>query len=434
MERIAIRNADVITLDERGTILRGADLFIEGETIAAVGSAPEFVADTTIDATNHVALPAFFNAHCHAAMTFVRGHAEDLPFPRWLHERIWPAERALSPDLVYWSSALAICEMMRGGVGGFSDHYFHMDGVADLVEQSGLRAGLAWCMFGAGSDREARAELDACLAFIERWQGRASGRLKLLLGPHSPYVCPAPFLARVAELARGRGFPVHLHLAESQDQVVESLRLHGRTPVGHVDALGLLDGPCVAAHCLAVSDADLDLLARRAVTVAHTPITYMKLAMGVNDLSRFASRGIPVAIGTDGPASNGDMDMLAAIRQTVLLQKHERRDPEAMPGDTALRMASRVGARSVGFETCGVLAPGHAADLVLIDMDRPHLLPRHDRVANLVHSARPGDVTHLIVAGRVLYRDGELLTVDEERIRFEAERAALRAAGPGRAS
>jgi len=430
MTKTLIKNVDVITLDEMGAVLRNASIAIDGRTILAAGAAPPgFMPDETIDGYNHVAVPAFFNAHCHAPMTYERGWAEDLPFPRWLNEKIWVAESALTPDDVYWGAALAACEMIRGGVAAFNDHYFYMDRVAEVVEQSGMKAGLTWCVFGIGDDKEIGANLDGTLEFIDRWQGRADGRLRLLLGPHSPYICPPDFLTRIAGLAKERGLTIHLHVSESQEQVDGSLRAHGKSPIAHLAALGIFDGPCIAAHCLLVGDEDLDILARRGVSVAHTPITYMKLAMGVNDLSRFFARGVNVAIGTDGPGSNADMDMLAAIRQTAILQKHELCNPEAVPGDTALRMATQNGARAMGFPDSGVIAPGRAADITLIDMDRPHLLPRHDLVANVVHSAKAADVTHLFVGGRLLYRNGELLTLDEDKIKAEAERGAFRMVG-----
>jgi 5-methylthioadenosine/S-adenosylhomocysteine deaminase len=199
--------------------------------------------------------------------------------------------------------------------------------------------------------------------------------------------------------------------------------------VAHLEALGVFDSNCIAAHCLVVSDADLAILERHKVTVAHTPITYLKLAMGVNDLSRFLAHGINLTLGTDGPGSNADMDMLATLRQTVILQKHTQRNPEALPGDTALRMATQNGARALGFLNSGVLAPGLAADLILIDTDKPHLLPRHNLVANVVHSAKAADVTDVMVDGRWLYRHGELLTLDEAKIKAEAERGAFKLVG-----
>lgn len=434
MTRTLIRNVDVITLDDRGTVLRGSSLAIDGRTIVGVGQEPAgFQADETIEAANHVAIPAFFNSHCHTAMTFERGWAEDLSFPQWLNERIWVAESALGPEDVYWGAALAACEMIRGGTGGFNDHYFYMDQVAEVLEQSGMKASLAWCVFGIGDEKEIGANLEGTLGFVDRWATRCGGRLRLFLGPHSPYICPPPFLARVAELAQARDLGIHLHVAESQEQVSKSLHEYGRTPIEHLEDLGVLQaaGGCIAAHCLVASDGDLDLLAKYGATVAHTPVTYMKLAMGVNRLDRFLRRGVQVGIGTDGPASNGDLDMLASLRQTAVLQKHELGDPRAASGDLVLRMATRAGARAAGFTDSGSLSKGSAADIALIDMDRPHLLPRHDLIANVVYCAKATDVTHLMVDGRWLYRNGELLTLDEEKIKAEAERRALDLVGRG---
>jgi len=290
---------------------------------------------------------------------------------------------------------------------------------------------LAPCVFGIGQEKEIGGDLESNLALIDRWQGRADGRLRFFLGPHSPYICPPAFLTRVAELAQARKLGIHLHVAESQEQVEKSLREYGRTPVEHLQELGVLDAPggCIAAHCLVVSDPDLDILAHHRVTVAHAPVTYMKLAMGVNNLARFLAKGVEVAIGTDGPASNGDLDMLMSLRQTAVLQKHRQADPEAASGDLVLRMASQAGARAAGFADSGRLSTGSAADIALIDMDRPHLIPRHDLVANVVYCAKAGDVTDLMVDGRWLYRRGELLTLDEEKIKAEAEQRALQLVG-----
>jgi len=427
---LLIKNVSVLTLDEAGSILPTADIAIEGRLIRAIGAAPpDFRPDEVIDGYNHLAVPGFFNAHCHSPMTFERGWAEDLPLDRWFNERIWVAESALTPDDVYWGAALAACEMIRGGTVAFNDHYFYMDRVAEVVEQSGLKATLTWCQFGIGADREVGADLPGALAFVDRWQGGAGGRLRTVLGPHSPYVCPPEFLREISALARENQVPLHIHLAESAAQMANSLAAHGLTPTAHLEACGVFDVPCVAAHALYLAADDVAILARHGVTVARCPITYMKLAMGAHDARPLLAAGVNVALGTDGAGSNGDMDMKAVVRFAALLQKHHTGDAQAMAGDLPLRLATVNGARAMGFPESGVLAPGRAADLALFDLDRPHLYPRHNLVANLVHSARGSDVTHVIVDGRLLYRDGELLTLDEERIMAEADRHARRMVG-----
>lgn len=424
---LLIKNVNVLTLDESGTIIPDTHLAIAGNTIAAIGAIPpDFEPEELIDGYNHLAVPGFFNAHSHIPMTFERGWAEDLPLDRWFNERIWVAESALTPDDVYWGAALGVCELIRAGCVAFNDHYFYMDRVAEIVAQSGIKAALTWCQFGLEPEKEIGTDLAGTLDFIARWHGQADGRIRAMLGPHSPYICGPEFLRQVSAIAAVRQLPIHLHLAESQAQVANSLKAYGRTPVEYLDDCGIFQTPCVAAHALYLSPSDIALLAQRGVSVAHCPLTYMKLAMGVNDLTALQAAGINVALGTDGPGSNNDLDMKAVIRTTALLQKHHTRNAEALAGDLSLRMATQNGARAMGFENTGVLAVGRAADIVLFDLDKPHLYPRHNLVANLVHAARGSDVTHVIVDGRLLYRRGELLTLDEERIKAEAERHAQR--------
>jgi 5-methylthioadenosine/S-adenosylhomocysteine deaminase len=466
MAVLHIRNVDIVTLDAAGTIVPGGTVVVRDGRIVYVGHVghaghagaepaagsgglglgeiPDEVPDEIVDGRGRALLPGFFNAHCHSPMTFERGWAEDLPFDRWLNEKIWVAESALTPEDVEWGARLAACEMIRSGIAGFNDHYFHMDRVAAVVLESGMRAALAWCVFGIGQESEVGPGLDGTLDWIAavNEQGRAQahdqspdhsidqglGRIRALLGPHSPYVCPPEFLRRIAEIAHERGLGVHLHVAESEGQVAQSLARHGRRPVQHLDALGIFDAPggCVAAHGLALDQDDMAVLAAKGVHVAHCPITYMKLAMVPFPI--LASRldaGVRVCLGTDGPASNADLDMFAVMRQTVLMEKYQARDPARLPGDTPLRMATRNGAAALGFARSGSIEVGAAADLILVNLDAPHMRPRHDLVANLVHAAKAADVTDVMVDGRWLMRERTLCTLDEERILYEAERRAL---------
>ncbi len=342
-ERTLITGVDVVTLDAAGTILPATTLCLEGRTIRAVGEVPpDWQPTLTIDGCRHAALPGFYNAHCHAAMTFERGWAEDLPLDRWFNERIWVAELALTDEDVAWGAALAACEMIRSGCVAFNDHYFYMDRVAEIVERSGMKAALAWCQFGIGADQEVGADLAGTLAFVDRWQGRADGRIRTVLGPHSPYVCPPAFLREVAALARERGLPVHLHLAESEEQVTTSRRQHGKTPAAHVADCGLFDGPALVAHALYLAPDDIALLARQRVSVAHCPITYLKLAMGITDLRPLLAAGVNVALGTDGPGSNSDLDMKAVVRFAPLLQKHVTRDASEGTGRLGAGQVAKV--------------------------------------------------------------------------------------------
>lgn len=428
---VLIKGADVLTMESASPALRSADIAIVGNSLAAVGAAPEgFVADEVIDARDHLALPGFFNAHTHAAMSLQRGWAEDLPLDRWFNERIWVAESALTEDDVYWGTALAACEMIRGGTVAFADHYFWMDRVAQVVRDSGMKALLAWCVFGLRESQEiGGTTLERTAAFVRQWNGAADGRIRTVLGPHSPYICPPDFLTRVAAESQRLGVGCHLHVAESAEQVRQSLQQHGQTPVELLARLGLFDLPALAAHCLYVSSSDIAILAEKGVSVAHCAKTYMKLAMGVAPVLDMLRQGVRVAIGTDGAASSNSVDMIESMRLAVLVQKLWGQHPEALPSAQALRLATEAGAAALGFSDSGVLAPGRRADLILVDMRKPHLAPRHDLAANLVHAAQPADVRHVFVDGRLLMRSGHLLTLDEERIRSEAEKRGLRLVG-----
>ena len=428
--RTLIRDVTAITLDERDRSLNGVEIALEGTSIVAVGHAPEdFVPDEVIDGSEMVALPAFFNGHTHAAMTLERGWAEDLPFERWLNEKIWVAESALEEEDVYWGSALACCEMIASGTVGFADHYFWMDQAARAVEESGMKALLAWCHFGLGKDQELGAKtFEDTVAFVERWWSAADGRIRTSMGPHSLFMDPPEVLQRFVKEAHRLGVGAHFHLSESAEQVEQSLAAHGLTPVAHAGSLGLLDlpEPTLVAHCNVATPEDLELLAQKGTWVAHTPKTYQKLAMEMPPLAQMLHHRVNVALGTDGPASNSDLNMLEVIRIAGLVQKWAQKDSEAMPRTQLLRLATQAPAAAMGFEGSGVLAPGHPADLILLDTTGPHWIPRHDLAAGVVYASHPADVAYVWANGRLLYHRAHWLTLDVERIRWEAERRAFR--------
>jgi 5-methylthioadenosine/S-adenosylhomocysteine deaminase len=431
---IHIKNLTILTLDETGTILNNADLVVDNGRIAHLGTAPQGLkADEVVDGSGRAAMPGLVNSHCHSPMTFERGWAEDLPFDRWLNEKIWVGESALTSDDVYWGAALAACEMIRSGTVAYNDKYFHMDRVAEVVRQSGMKAALTWTVFGIGDHAEIGRNLEGTIEWIRETHGTADGRIRTYLGPHSPYICPPAFLEKIVAHAHDLGQGIHLHLAESEGQVRQSLERYGLTPVQHVNRLGVFDVPggCVAAHCLAIGETDTSMLVEKGVHVPHCPITYMKLAMPFPPLRPRLKAGVRVSLGTDGPASNSDLDLFATIRQTALIHKYQALDPEQIPGDMALRLATQHSARALGFEDMGVLRVGPPADLILVNLDAPHMRPIHSLVANLVHSAKGSDVTDVMVAGRWLMRRREVQTLDEERILFEAERHAQAMVGRG---
>ena len=426
MTRIWIKNADVLTLNENGDTLRRTNIAIADGRIEAIGDMPpDFQPDETIEASDHVVIPGFFNAHTHAAMTFERGWADDLPFDRWLNERIWVAESALTREDVRWGAYLAAAEMIRSGTVGFADHYFYMDEVAQVVKEAGLRATLAWCVFGTGQEAEIGGGLEETTGFVQRWHGAANGRIRTVLGPHSPYACPPAFLDKVAEKAAELHVGIHIHLSEFREQVESSLANHGVTPVKFLAQRGILDQPTIAAHCIHITADDMDILQTKPVSVVQCPNCHMKLGMGVTPVPELLDRGVNVALGTDGPASNNDLDMLQEAQVATLMQKNYHLDPTILPAELTLRLATQNGAKALGFPDSGIIAPGHPADVVIFDFRRPHLRPRHNLLSNILYSAKSPDISHVIVDGQVLMREGELTTLDEERILYEAEKQAF---------
>jgi len=431
--RTLIRNVTAITLDHEDRVLEGVEIAMEEGLIAAVGEeSPNFSPDEVIDGTELLAMPALFNAHTHASMTLERGWAEDLPFERWLNQKIWVAESALEEEDVYWGAALACCEMIAGGIVGFADHYFWMDEVARAVEESGMKGLLAWCHFGRGSEQEPGGKSFAdTVAFVERWQGAAGGRIRATMGPHSVYMDPPGVLRAFVAAAQRLEVGAHFHLSESPEQVSQSMAAHGMTPVAYAASLGLLDLPqaSLVAHCSVVTDDDLRILSQKGAWVAHTPKTYQKLAMEMPPIANMLRQGVNVALGTDGPASNSDLNMLEVMRITGLAQKESQKDPTVMPAALLLRLATQAPALAMGFQGSGVLAPGHPADLILVDTTAPHWIPRHDLPAGVVYASHPTDVAYVWADARLLYARGEHLTLDLERIRWEAERRSFRLVG-----
>lgn len=427
MTKILIQHADILTLDADDRVLRDANIAIDGAQIVAIGEPPhEFAADEIINAKNHVALPGFFNAHTHAAMTLLRGSAEDLPLDRWFNEGIWRTESALREEDVYWGTALAACEMIRSGTVGMADHYFWMNQVARVVRESGMKALLAWCVFGSDFAAEmGPTTLELTGDFVAEFQNSAGGRIKTMMGPHSPYISTRRALEDAANVARKLGVGCHIHVSESQGQVDNSYKQHGKSPVAYLNDLGIFDNPSIAAHAIYVNDEDIEILRAKRVNVVACPKTHLKLAMHTTRIVDLMRAGVHVALGTDGAASNNALDMLEVAQLAALAQKHDTGDATVLPLLQTLKLATRHGALALGFANSGVLEVGADADLILIDMDKPHLVPRHNLAANVLYSAKGGDVDYVIVNGQVLLRKGELTTLDEEKIMRQAEKRGL---------
>ena len=420
-----IRGATVVTADENNLVLPKADLLIQGSEIGGLWPSDQtptgIAAERTLDADGMVLLPGLINTHTHAAMTLLRGYADDMELKPWLQERIWPLEMKLEADDVYWGTRLGIAEMIRGGVTCFNDMYHFFAAAARAVVDSGIRGVISGVLLGFLPNAE--ENLKRAIAFAEEWRGAGDGRLVTMLGPHAPYTVPNPLFEKVIAAAQETGVGIHTHLSETASEVQDSLRDHGVTPVRRMHDLGVFAvHPVLAAHCVHLTDEDIEILVANRVGIAHNPGSNMKLASGVAPVPRLLAAGAVVGLGTDGPASNNNLDMIEEMRLAALLHKVNTGDPTVVHARQALAMATRGGAAALGLgDMIGQIRVGLKADLALLDFRQPHLQPRHDVVSHLVYSARAGDVRTVFINGEPVMVDGKLQTMEEEEIYGQVE-------------
>jgi 5-methylthioadenosine/S-adenosylhomocysteine deaminase len=411
--KLLIRHATLVTVNAGDEVLLDADLAIAEDKIVGVGAAPHgFVPDRTLDGRDRIVLPGLINTHTHLSMTLMRNYADDLAFWPWLLERVKPLEDHLVPEDVRIGARLGLAEMIRGGTTCFHDMYFHLDEVADEVANAGLRARLCGALFDNTGQGEAL--LEAAVGVHERWDGKADGRVTVGLGPHSPYLCSPDYLREILAEAERLRCGLHVHVAETEREVAASREQHGLTPVQLLAELGCFSVPVVAAHGIYVDAEDQQLLRQGGVTVAHNPGSNLKLANGIAPVQELLEHGINVSLGTDGAASNNNLNLFEEMHLAALLQKWLRRDAEALPARQVLRMATINGAKALRLDAqIGSLEVGKQADVVVLDAAQPHLAPRHDPVALLVYSAQAADVSTVIVDGRVLLEERVLTTLDQ---------------------
>ncbi|MDK2878500.1 MAG: 5-methylthioadenosine/S-adenosylhomocysteine deaminase [Thermoanaerobacteraceae bacterium] len=421
---ILIKNATLLSMGDKEEPVENVEVAIEKDKIKYIGEVPEdFYAEKVIDARESLVMPGLIDGHTHIAMSLFRNYADDLPLMEWLKTRIWPLEEKLTAQDVYWGSMLGVAELIRSGVTCFSDMYFFMEETAKAVEEAGIRAVLARGLVGGDNDDGRRFEETRKL--YKSWHNGAGGRLKFMVGPHAPYTCSPGYLRKVVELARELNVGIHIHIAESADEVEESLKNYGKSPVRHIYDLGLFDIPTVAAHCVHLSDEDIEILAENKVSVVNNPTSNLKLASGFAPVEKMIKKGINVALGTDGPSSNNNLNMFEEINLAAIINKSVDHDATSIPAITAIKMATVNGAKALGLEKeIASIEVGKKADLIIIDTQKPHFYPRHNIISALAYSAQASDVKTVIVDGKIVMEDYEIKTIDTERIMFEAEKAA----------
>lgn len=418
MEAILFTNATVVpmTAQADGERYFTGSVGVAGNRIVMVARDAETVAKfrtehpglREYDCRGKVVMPGFINTHCHAAMTLQRSLADDIPLMRWLNEHIWPFEAKQTVEDIKSGMELAIVEMLLGGTTSVADMYFHEDECVEVVERTGIRALLGSCYFDG--------TVDAVLDEVERLAAKTaagSGRVKAALAPHAPYTVSTENLMRGKETADRLGIALMTHVSETRDEIDGVRERYGCTPVELYDRLGMLTPRTVAAHCIHLTDSDIATLVERGVTVSHNPQSNMKISSGVAPIEALRKAGAAVSIATDGTCSNNDLDMWEEMRTAALLQKSATGDPLALPAYEALRMATVGGARAMGHEgELGVIAAGALADIMVVDMRKPHLQPVNDVVANLVYCGKAADVESVVVDGRMVVDHRMIAGVD----------------------
>jgi 5-methylthioadenosine/S-adenosylhomocysteine deaminase len=381
--------------------------------------------DTRLDAANGLVIPGLVNAHTHVAMTLLRGYADDKPLETWLREDIWPAEAALTPEDVRAGAELGVLEMIRSGTTAFADMYFHVGEVVAAVEQAGLRARVGHGAVTVGKDdADGRADVEESIAVAREFDGAAGGRVRTAVMPHSLTTVSEPLLREAAAAARDDGIPVHFHANETRDEVEPIVEERSARPLAYADDVGVLSREDFLAHAVHVDGSEIDRLAAAGTAVVHCPASNMKLASGIAPVKELLDAGVTVALGTDGAASNNDLDLFGEMRDAAMVGKLAADDAAAVPAAAAVRMATRGGAAALSLPG-GRIEPGAAADLAVVGLDAPHLTPRHDLVSHLAYAARGSDIRHTVCGGRVLMRNREVLPLDGEQVIETArERAA----------
>ncbi|MHB8908290.1 MAG: amidohydrolase family protein [Syntrophales bacterium] len=429
---IVITGGTILTMDDRDTIFTDAALAIDGDTIVALGAKAEILAlcqgRERIDAPHSIIMPGLVNGHTHAAMTCFRGIADDMELMDWLNNYIFPAEaRNVDPELAYWGSMLACAEMIKSGTTTFSDMYIFEEETAGAAKQAGMRCLLGEVLFDFPSPN-AKTPAEG-LAYTEKlilkWAD--DPLINIMVEPHALYTCSPELLKKAKGLADRYRVPLATHLLENRSEVKQLEEKCGKSATGFLEEIGLLDERFIGFHCVMMDEEDMHRFADHGCKVVHNPESNMKLASGAAPIPAMLRQGIIVGLGTDGCASNNNLDMFQEMDTAAKLGKVALLDPTVMPARSVLRMATCDGARVLGMERLiGSLEAGKKADLCIIDMHKPHLTPLYDEYSHLVYTAGGADVDSVLINGKIVMKDRQLLTIDEEETMRRVRGIALR--------
>jgi len=415
---VLIKNCEwIVTQNASREVLPNGSILLEDGAISQVGNVNARNVHKVIDGSGKIALPGLINAHTHLSMTLFRGYADDMRLQDWLAKKIWPLEAKLTDDDCYFGALLGAAEMIKSGTTSFVDMYFHMEAVARGVAESGLRGFLAYGLIDLFDAEKSKLERANVQKFYDYVTQLGNPRIRFVIGPHAPYTCSAELLQWTKEFAERNNTPIHIHVAETRREQADSQKQHGMRVVEYLDKIGALSKNMLAAHCVWLTKSEVKLLAKSEVKVAHCPVSNMKLASGgVAPLPEMFDSGIPVALGTDGAASNNSLDMFETMKICALVHKAHRWDPTVLQAQQTLDLATIGGARALGVDReIGSIETGKRADIVLLDANAPNMRPLHSKetvISDLVYSASSGNVDTTIVDGRVLMENRTLTSID----------------------
>ena len=420
----------VLPMDKGLTVIKDGAVAIKGPEIIEVGTSAEifkkYIPEALIKEEGSVVIPGLINTHTHAAMVYFRGIADDLPLKDWLENHIWPAEnRWLGPEFISDAIELACLEMLKGGVTTYNDMYFYEDAAGKATKRIGMRAvlGVGVLDFPTKSANTSDEYFANAESFIQEWKGKQDDLITPCIAPHALYTCGPETLKRARHVADKYDVPIHIHLSETRSEVVEIKKRYMMTPVEYLDSLGFLDERVLAAHCIWLEDKEIELLAKRKVGVSHCMESNLKLASGFAPVVTMLMEGIKVTFGTDGAASNNDLNILSEMSTTAKVHKALSDDPTVLDAKTVLLMATRWGAEVLGLGVkVGSIEKGKLADIVIINLKKPHLTPLYDVYSHIVYAAMASDVETVMVNGKVVVNGRRLVTADESEILYRAQK------------
>lgn len=417
-----VRADYVVAMDQALNVFQDGAVAIKDGKIAAVERFENinvrFMSDHVTEGVNRVIFPGLINTHCHAAMVYFRGMADDLPLRAWLEEYIWPAEnKFLSDEFVFDAVQLACLEMVKAGITTYSDMYFFKDAAARAASQTGMRAvlGMGILDFATKAGSGPEQYLASAETFLDAWQGHEL--VIPCIAPHAIYTCSRDTLIKARNLAQSYNTAIHIHLSETKWEVENAVKEHKLPPVLYLDNIGFLSSRVIAAHCVWLTDEEIEVMARTGASVSHCVKSNLKLASGIAPVVKMLKNRVRVTFGTDGAASNNTLDILSEMSLAAKLHKAVNSDPTALNDRTALLMATRWGAEAIALgELTGSLTPGKDADLVIANLNKPHLTPIYDIYSHIVYAMNASDVETVIIKGKTIVEDGKLCTADENEI------------------